>query len=194
MISLFYKLRLLNYILGSLKDIIVKLFLFTMYLYTFSIVLMFLSNGFWYAVEFCSFKNAFYRLFQYCKWYYENREDLGYGISIRILVAFLTPHFLYKLFLSTGWKSFLKEKIVQILKFIITRRKKGNESSNSSKPSGSSYSDKNNYSNNSGNNERQAQDAKRKVNMIKQLLIKDIEATIDRRLNYIFFGKRSKPH
>ncbi len=191
MISLFYKLRLLNYILGSLKDIIVRLFLFTMYLYTSSIVLMFLSNGFWYAVEFGSFKNAFYHLFQYCRWYYENREDLGYGISIRILVAFLTPHFLYKLFLSTGWKSFLKEKIVQILKFIITRRKKGNESSNSSKPSGSSYSDKNNYSNNS---EHHAQDAKRKVNMIKQLLIKDIEETIDRRLHDIFFGKRSKPH
>ncbi|QMV46230.1 hypothetical protein HC358_04150 [Wolbachia pipientis] len=191
MISLFYKLRLFNYILGSLKDIVVKLFLCTMYLYTFSIVLMFLSNGFWYAVEFCSFKNAFYHLFQYCKWYYENREDLGYGISIRILVAFLTPHFLYKLFLSAGWKSFLKEKIVQILKFIITRRKKGNESSNSSKPSGSSYSDKNNYSNNS---EHHAQDAKRKVNMIKQLLIKDIEETIDRRLHDIFFGKRSKPH
>ncbi len=191
MISLFYKLRLLNYILGSLKDIIVRLFLFTMYLYTSSIVLMFLSNGFWYAVEFGSFKNAFYHLFQYCRWYYENREDLGYGISIRILVAFLTPHFLYKLFLSTGWKSFLKEKI---LKFIITRRKKGNESSNSSKPSGSSYSDKNNYSNNSNNSEHHAQDAKRKVNMIKQLLIKDIEETIDRRLHDIFFGKRSKPH
>ncbi|WP_250296323.1 hypothetical protein [Wolbachia endosymbiont of Oedothorax gibbosus] len=75
--------------------------------------------------------------------------------------------------------------------FIITRRKKG---SSSSKPSGSSYSDKNNYSNNSGNNEYHAQDAKRKVNMIKQLLIKDIETTIDRRLNDIFFGKRSKPH
>ncbi len=191
MISLFYRLRLLNYILGSLKDITVKLFLFTMYLYTFSIVLMFLSNGFWYAVEFGSSKNAFYYLFQYCKLYYENREDLGYGISIRVLVAFLTPHFPYKLFLSTGWKSFLKEKIIRILMFIITRRKKG---SSSSKPSGSSYSDKNNYSNNSGNNERQAQDAKRKVNMIKQLLIKDIEATIDRRLNDIFFGKRSKPH
>lgn len=188
MISLFYKLRLFNYILGSLKDIVVKLFLFTMYLYTSSIVLMFLSNGFWYAVEFGSFKNAFYHLFQYCKWYYENREDLGYGISIRILVAFLTPHFLYKLFLSTGWKSFLKEKIIQILN---TRRKKGSEFSNSSKPSGSSYSDKNNYSNNS---EHHAQDAKWKVNMIKQLLIKDIEATIDRRLNDIFFGKRSKPH
>ncbi len=191
MISLFYRLRLLNYILGSLKDITVKLFLFTMYLYTSSIMLMFLTNGFWYAVEFGSLKNAFYHLFQYCKLYYENREDLGYGISIRVLVAFLTPHFLYKLFLSTGWKSFLKEKIIQILN---TRRKKGSEFSNSSKPSGSSYSDKNNYSNNSGNNERQAQDAKRKVNMIKQLLIKDIEATIDRRLNYIFFGKRSKPH
>ncbi|MBS9530399.1 hypothetical protein INQ25_03200 [Wolbachia endosymbiont of Rhagoletis cerasi] len=194
MISLFYRLRLLNYILGSLKDITVKLFLFTMYLYTSSIMLMFLTNGFWYAVEFGSLKNAFYHLFQYCKLYYENREDLGYGISIRVLVAFLTPHFLYKLFLSTGWKSFLKEKIIWILMFIITRRKKGSEFSNSSKPSGSSYSNKNNYSNSSGNNERQAQDAKRKVNMIKQLLIKDIEATIDRRLNYIFFGKRSKPH
>ncbi len=194
MISLFYRLRLLNYILGSLKDITVKLFLFTMYLYTSSIMLMFLTNGFWYAVEFGSLKNAFYHLFQYCKLYYENREDLGYGISIRVLVAFLTPHFLYKLFLSTGWKSFLKEKIIWILMFIITRRKKGSEFSNSSKPSGSSYSNKNNYSNNSGNSERQAQDAKRKINIIKQLLIKDIEATIDRRLNYIFFGKRSKPH
>lgn len=194
MISLFYKLRLFNYILGSLKDIVVKLFLCTMYLYTFSIVLMFLSNGFWYAVGFGSFKNAFYHLFQYCKWYYENREDLGYGISIRILVAFLTPHFLYKLFLSTGWKSFLKEKIVQILKFIITRRKKGSEFSNSSKPSNSSYSNKNDYSNKSGNNERYAQDVKRKVNMIKQLLIKDIEETIDRRLHDVFLGKRSKHH
>ncbi|WP_250295402.1 hypothetical protein [Wolbachia endosymbiont of Oedothorax gibbosus] len=188
MISLFYKLRLFNYILGSLKDIVVKLFLCTMYLYTFSIVLMFLSNGFWYAVEFGSFKNAFYHLFQYCKWYYENREDLGYGISIRILVAFLTPHFLYKLFLSTGWKSFLKQ---QILRFIIARRKKG---SNSSIPSGNSHSNKNNNSSYGNNNEHHAQDAKRKVNMIKQLLIKDIEATIDRRLHDIFFGKRSKPH
>ncbi|WP_264687829.1 hypothetical protein [Wolbachia endosymbiont (group A) of Sympetrum striolatum] len=77
------------------------------------------------------------------------------------------------------------------MQILSTRRKKGSEFSNSSKPSGSSYSDKNNYSNNS---EHHAQDAKWKVNIIKQLLIKDIEATIDRRLNDIFFGKRSKPH
>jgi hypothetical protein len=160
---------------------------------------MFLTNGFWYAVEFSSFKNAFYHLYQYLKWYYENRDDLGYGVSIRILVAFLTPHFLYKLFLSTNWKSFLKKKIVQILKLIITRRKKGNESSNSSKPNGSSYgySNKNNYSSSrhyGNNNGHHARDAERKVNMIKQLLIKDIEETIDKRLHDIFFGERSKSH
>ncbi|MFP3024417.1 MAG: hypothetical protein ACEY3K_16665 [Wolbachia sp.] len=184
MISLFYKLRLFNYILGSLKDIVVKLFLFTLYLYTSSIMLMFLTNGFWYAVEFSSFKNAFYHLYQYLKWYYENRGDLGYGVSIRILVAFLTPHFLYKLFLSTGWKSLLKEKVIQMLRFIITRRKKG------SKPHGSNggYSNRNNYGNSN------LQDAERKVNMIKQLLIQDIDEAIEKRLNDIFLGERGKPH
>ncbi|MGL9759362.1 MAG: hypothetical protein ACR5LA_11670 [Wolbachia sp.] len=154
---------------------------------------MFLSNGFWYAVEFGSFKNAFYHLFQYCKWYYENREDLGYGISIRILVAFLTPHFLYKLFLSTGWKSFLKQKIIQIIRFIIIRRKKkSSEFSSSSGPSDDSYSNKNSSYGN--NNERFAKDVKRQINIMKQLLIKDIERTIDKRLNDIFFGGKSRPH
>ncbi len=161
---------------------------------------MFLTNGFWYAVELSSFKNAFYHLYQCLKWYYENRDDLGYGVSIRMLVAFLAPHFLYRLFLSTGWKSFLKEKAIQILRFII-KGKKDNRASHSSKPNGSSYgySHKNGYSSGSGynysnNNEHHAQDAKQKVNMIKQLLIKDIEETIDKRLHDIFFGERSKSH
>ncbi len=164
-----------------MKDIVVKLFLFTLYLYTSSIMLMFLTNGFWYTVEFSSFKNAFYHLYQYLKWYYENRDDLGYGVSIRILVAFLTPHFLYKLFSGTGWKSFFKEKIVQILR---TRRKMSN------KPNGSSYgySNKNSYGNNN------LQEAERKVNMIKQLLIQDIDEAIEKRLNDIFLGERGKPH
>ncbi|WP_246209660.1 hypothetical protein [Wolbachia endosymbiont of Atemnus politus] len=63
-----------------------------------------------------SFKSAFDHLFQYCKWYYDNRSDLGYRVSFIILVAFLTPHFLYKLSLSTGCKFSLKEKITQILR------------------------------------------------------------------------------
>ncbi|QOD38627.1 hypothetical protein [Candidatus Wolbachia massiliensis] len=195
MISLFYRLRLLNYILSSLKDIVVKLFLFTMYLYISSIVLMFLSNGFWYAVEFSSLKNAFYHLYQYCKWYYDNRDDLGYGVSFRMLVAFLAPHFLYKLFLSTGWKSFLKEKIIQILRFVIKRRKGGKfSSSGGSNGISYNYSSNNGYSSSSHYDERYSQDAKRKVIMIKQLLVKDIEETIDKRLHDIFFGSKSKSH
>ncbi|WP_088414956.1 hypothetical protein [Wolbachia endosymbiont of Wuchereria bancrofti] len=198
MMLLFYKLRLLNYILGSLKDIVVKLFLLTVYLYASSIMLIFLSNGFWYTVEFSSPKDAFFHLFQYCKWYYDNRESLGYEVSFRVLVGFLAPHFLYRLFLNTGWKSFLKEKIIQMLKFIIIG-KRGNRVSHSSKPSASSYSysRKNSYSSNSRygcNDEHHSQDAKRKVNMIKQLLIKDIEEAIDRRLHGIFFSEKGKSH
>ncbi|MGL9717387.1 MAG: hypothetical protein ACR5K9_01590 [Wolbachia sp.] len=193
MISLFYKLRLFNYILGSLKDIVVKLFLLTMYLYTSSIVLMFLSNGFWYAVECGSFKNAFYHLFQYCKWYYDNRDELDYGISIRMLVAFLAPHFLYKLFLSIGWKSFLKEKIIRILRFIIKGRKGSKINHNSKLNDGyrNGYSDSSHYGH---KNEHYDQDAKQKVAIIKQLLVKDIEETIDKRLRDIFLSGRSKPH
>lgn len=197
MISLFYRLRLLSYILGNLKDIVVKLFLLIIYLYTSSVTFMFLSNGFWYAVEFGSFKSAFNHLFEYCKWYYDNKDDLGYGVYFRILIAFLAPHFLYRLLLSTGWKSFLKERIMQILRFMI-KGKRGSKTSYSSKANGSSYnySSENSYSSSNHygyNDERHAQE-RRKVAMIRQLLVKDIEETIDKRLNDIFFGERSKSH
>ncbi|MGL9731433.1 MAG: hypothetical protein ACR5KX_01165 [Wolbachia sp.] len=191
MISLFYRLRLLSYILGNLKDIVVKLFLLIIYLYASSVTFMFLSNGFWYAVEFGSFKNAFNHLFEYCKWYYDNKDDLGYGVYFRILVAFLAPHFLYKLLLSVGWKSFLKERIMQILKFMI-KGKSGSKANGNSY----NYSSENSYSSSSHygyNDERHAQE-RRKVAMIRQLLVKDIEETIDKRLNHIFFGGRSKFH
>ncbi|NSX83014.1 hypothetical protein GOM44_00480 [Wolbachia endosymbiont of Atemnus politus] len=191
MISLFYRLRLLSYILGNLKDIVVKLFLLIIYLYTSSVTFMFLSNGFWYAVEFGSFKNAFSHLFEYCKWYYDNKDDLSYGVYFRILVAFLTPHFLYKLFLSTGWKFSLKGKITQILRFIITGRK-GNKVNHNSKSNGSSY--RNGYSGYGHRDEHYDQDAKQKVDIIKQLLVKDIEEVIDKRLDDIFLSERNKSH
>ncbi|MCA4774875.1 hypothetical protein IHO40_01730 [Wolbachia endosymbiont of Mansonella ozzardi] len=191
MMSLFYGLRLLSYILGNLKDIVVKLFLIIIYLYASSVTFMFLSNGFWYAVEFGSFKNAFNHLFECCKWYYDNKDDLNYGVYFRILVAFLAPHFLYRLLLSAGWKSFLKERITQILRFMI----KGKRSSKAN-GSGYNYSSKNSYSSSNHygyNDERHAQE-RRKVAVIRQLLVKDIEETIDKRLNDIFFGERSKSH
>ncbi len=183
MIPLFYKLRLLNYILSSLKDITVKLFLLIIYLYASSIVLMFLSNGFWYTAKCGSFKRAFYHLFQYCKWYSNNRGNLNYGISFRMLIAFLAPHFLYKLFLSTGWKLFLKEKVKKILKFMIEGKK-------NSKANDSSYKSKDHCG---YNNERHAQE-KQKIAIIKQLLIEDIEKIIDKRLNDIFLSERRKSH
>nr|WP_289513234.1 hypothetical protein [Wolbachia pipientis] len=159
-------------------------------------MLMFLSNGFWYAVECGSFKNAFYHLFQYCKWYYDNRDDLGYGISVRMLVAFLAPHFLYKLFLSKGWKSFLKERIIQLLRFIITG-KKSSKVCHNGKSNDYSYSSRNGYGDGScygHNGEHYDQDARQKVAIIKQLLVKDIEEIIDKRLNDIFFSGRSRSH
>nr|WP_275601873.1 hypothetical protein [Wolbachia endosymbiont of Onchocerca gibsoni] len=93
-----------------------------------------------------------------------------------MLIAFLAPHFLYKLFLSTGWKLFLKEKVKKILKFMIKGKK------NSKAKDHCGY-----------NNERHAQE-KQKVAMIKQLLIEDIEKTIDKRLNDIFLSERRKSH
>ncbi len=100
-----------------------------------------------------------------------------------MLIAFLAPHFLYKLFLSTGWKLFLKEKVKKILKFMIKGKR-------NSKTNDSSYRSKDHCS---YNNERHAQE-KQKVAMIKQLLIEDIEKTIDKRLNDIFFSERRKSH
>ncbi|MGL9681669.1 MAG: hypothetical protein ACR5K2_01500 [Wolbachia sp.] len=122
-------------------------------------------------------------MFEYCKWYYDNKNDLGYGVYFRILVASLAPHFLYKLLLNIGWKSFLKERIMQILKFMI-KVKRGNKVNYSSKANGSSYnySSKNSYSSRShyGYNDGRHAQERRKVAMIRQLLIKNIEETIEK--------------
>ncbi|WP_246168628.1 hypothetical protein [Wolbachia endosymbiont of Ctenocephalides felis wCfeT] len=171
---------------------VAKVFRLTVYFYASSITLMLLSHGFWYAVESSSLSSAFYHLYQYLKWYYENRNDLGYGISIRILVAFFTPHLLYKFLLSLNLKSFLANKIMQFV-----RKRKGGESSNSSPKV---YFTNNGYGG-------KVQSAQQKVDLIKHLLMKDmtqiigsgpqliqIDRAIENRLYAIFFGKSDKPH
>ncbi|WP_246214407.1 hypothetical protein [Wolbachia endosymbiont of Dirofilaria (Dirofilaria) immitis] len=100
-----------------------------------------------------------------------------------MLVAFLAPHFFYKLFLNIGRKLFLKKKVKQILRFVI-------EGKRSSKVNDSVYSSKSHCS---YNDEDHVQE-KQKVAMIRQLLVEDIEKTIDKRLNDIFFSERGKSH
>lgn len=205
MLSLFYRLKLLNYVLSNLKELAVKLFLLVAYLYTSSIILMFLSNGFWYAVEFCSLKNAFYHLYQYLKWYYDNINDLGYGISFRIIVAFVTPNLVYKSFCGVDSQSPFLKKLWKIFGFL--SRKKGKEvpsanKSNFYNPNSEVFlSTDNDYYN-------ETQDPNyEKVCKIKYLLMRDIvqavgqipelskiDKTIAIRLYKIFLSNKDKSH
>lgn len=174
MISLFYKLKLLNYILSSFKDTVVKVLLFTAYLYLSSITLMFLSHGFQYAMEFSSPKNAFSQLYLYFKWYYNSKDHLGYGIYVRTFIAFFIPYFFYKLFLNIKWSALSVRLVKQIL--TLFRRK-------------NVY---NQFNETASQNEAQDtyETETESVNAIKQLLIQDIEQVIDKRLNDIFLSKR----
>lgn len=85
----------------------------------------------------------------------------------------------------------MKYIITQILRLM--RRKKSNELN---KASSNGYSNRTHYVNSTsdGYDHSSDQDAKKKVDMIKQLLMKDIEETIDKRLHNIFFGKKNKSH
>ncbi|MDG7056207.1 MAG: hypothetical protein LKM44_01820 [Wolbachia endosymbiont of Meromenopon meropis] len=194
MISFFYRLRLLNGILCSLKDIIVRLFFLMLYLYISSVTLIFLNNGFEYAVKFSSFKKAFNHLFEYCKWYFYNKDVVTCEVYFKILVALFVPHFLYRLFFSISWKHFLKKKIAQIFKLMIRKREgrfKIDINSHNNCRNENSYSSEDYY--NCNNAQRYAQE-KQKVIMIRKLLLKDIEEVVDKRLNDIFFGERGSSH
>lgn len=203
MFSFFYKLKLLNYILGNLKELAVKVFLLVAYLYASSIVLMFLSRGFQYAVEFCSFQSAFNHLYHYLKWYYNNRSDLGYGISFRIIVAFVIPNLIYKSLCGANLQPFFAKKALKILKFFY--RKKGGEMQSKNKL--------NTYGYNGGNPYDDVPDSKHeKVYKIKAILMHDItqitgqipelekiDQVLGRRLHQIFLSgsnksQDNKPH
>ncbi|MDD9335907.1 MAG: hypothetical protein PV345_00740 [Wolbachia sp.] len=142
-----------------------------------SIMLMFLGNGFWYAVEFSSPSNAFYELYSFFRLCYDNRDTLGYGVSIRILVAFFTPHFLFKLFLSTNWKPFLKQKAIKIIRAMRIKKKSDFNNSSHGKQIYSTY------------------DVEDQINIIKEMLVQDIEEAIDKRLRDMLFDvDRDRSH
>jgi hypothetical protein len=190
MISFFYRLKLFSYILRGLKNVTVKLLLLTIYTYVSSIILIFLSNGFWYVLEFSSPSSAFYELYKFFKSCYDNIDDLEYSVSFRVLVAFFAPHFLYKLLLNIDWKHLLIK--IAIWTIELFKKKKASGFSVSSNSNENKHSNSTLY----GNNDTQLtiEEATEKVNIIKKLLIKDIEQTIDKRLNDIFFHKKNKSH
>lgn len=173
----------MNYILGSFKDIFVKLFFITIYLYAFSIVLMCLSHGLHYAVEFSSPRNAFSQLYLYFKWCYDNKDNLDYGMSIRILVALFTPNFLYKLLCSIKWKYLIEKAIIKIKQCLNT--KCSNKDIYANNKAGI-------YADDSGKKERSYEDTVRLMNHLKQFLVQDIEQAIDKRLYEIFLASRKK--
>jgi hypothetical protein len=168
---LFYKLKLLSYILGNFKNTMVRLFLLIVYLYVLSITLMFLSYGFQYALEASSPVNAFYELYKYTKICYMNKNDLGYGILIRTLLALLIPIFCYRMLLRTNWKRLFRKAAVKCVRIFGGRRV--TQSSNSGCNMGYYYD--HDY---------------KLVNSIKEILMHDIEQAIDKRLHEIFFTKQ----
>ncbi len=170
---LFYKLRLLSYIFGSFKNTTLRLLLCMIYLYAVSIVLIFLSDGFQYAMEASSPIRAFHELYKYIKMCYANRGNLGYGIPIRTLLALLIPNLFYKIFVGTNWRRLFKKAVIKCTKVVWRREDKKfyNSDCNIVYNSGHDYDEK-------------------LVNIVKELLMHDIEQTIDKRLHEVFRTRR----
>lgn len=173
MVSFLYKLRLISYIIGSFKDIIVKLFFLTIYLYTVSIVLMLLTHGFSHEVEF-GLRSALFRLYEYFKWLYNNKDNIDWGIYFRTFVAFFLPNFFYK-FLNSSLIPITKRWIARKLKSFMGRKDRNEGEDNSNKKQSHGY----------------GRDVEA-VNLIKRVLMKDIERIIDKRLFEIFLARRGK--
>ncbi len=167
---LFYKLRLLSYIFGNLKNTTLRLLLFMVYLYAVSIVLVFLSDGFQYAIEASAPMRAFHELYKYIKMCYANRGNLGYGIPIRTLLALLIPNLCYRMFVGINLSKLFKETVIKCVK--IVRRRENKKFHNSDYNIG--YDDRN----------------EELVNVLKELLMHDIEQTIDKRLHEVFLTGR----
>lgn len=162
----FYRLRILSYALANIKNLIIKAFLLGIYAYACGVMLLFLSGDS--HVPLSSVKYVLYYLYKYIKLCYYNWSNLSYGLVIRLIVALILPYFIYKTLANIKWKHFLRRLIIRIIAIIRKRRE-------------------NNFK-----NEKETQNNYQdKVNAIKNILIRDIEKTIDKRLYDIFIAKRN---
>ncbi len=170
----FYQLRFLSYILANIKNLIIKVFLLGIYFYVCGVVLLFLSNGLDSEVQLSSVKHVLSYLYKYVKLCYYNWDNLSLSLVIRLVVSLMFPYFIYKMFFSIKWKHLFKRLIIRIIAIIRKRR-------------GKSLDENQNQLNKEGKVNNNYQD---KVNAIKNILMHDIEKTIDKRLYDIFIAKR----
>ena len=122
---------------------------------------MLLTYGPEHITEFVYPSKTFSQLYLYSKWYYNNKSNLGYGIYLRVLLAFSTPYLLRKLLLNSNKQHILKRIKSKIMSF---------------------FNGRNNSVASLNHNKTDLQS----INFIKQLLVQDIEQVIDIRLNYTF--------
>ncbi|WP_148115231.1 hypothetical protein [Wolbachia pipientis] len=130
--------------------------------------LIFLSYGFQYTMETISPLRAFSELYTYIKMCYNHRSNLGYGILIRTLLALLIPNLCYRTLLNIQWKLLIRKVMVKCIRTVRKENK-------------TLYS-KENYV--------EYEHDMKLVNMIKHLLMRDIEQTIEKRLHDIFLSKK----
>lgn len=164
----FYRLRILSYALTNIKNLIVRVFLLGIYAYACGVILLFLSGDS--DIPLSSVKHILYYLYKYVKLCYYNWNNLSYGSVIRLIVALILPYFIYKTLASIRWKYFLRRLIIRIIAVIRKKRENTLKEDQSEKGTQNNYQDK--------------------VNAIKNILIHDIEKTIDKRLYDIFIAKR----
>ncbi|WP_339045537.1 hypothetical protein [Candidatus Mesenet endosymbiont of Agriotes lineatus] len=174
----FYRLRILSYVLANVKNLIVRVFLLSIYAYACGVILLFLSGD--PNIPLGSAKYILYYLYKYMKLCYYNWDNLSYGLVIRLIVSLILPYFIYKTLTSVKWKYFFRRLIIRIIAVIRKKRESTLKENQSEKGTQTEKGTQNNY-----------QD---KVNAIKNILMHDIEKTIDKRLYDIFIAKRKPEH
>ncbi|WP_339048259.1 hypothetical protein [Candidatus Mesenet endosymbiont of Phosphuga atrata] len=164
----FYRFRILSYALANIKNLIVRVFLFGIYAYACGAILLFLSGDS--DISLGSVKHILCYLYKYMKFCYYNWNNLSYGLVIRLIVSLILPYFIYKTLASIKWKYFLRRLIIRIIAVIRKKREDTLKENQPEKGAQNNYQDK--------------------VNAIKNILMHDIEKTIDKRLYDIFIAKR----
>lgn len=99
---------LFSFILRKMKNLLINLLFFAVFLYFSSFIFIMMKEGIRFAFEYRDPKNVAIYIYKYLKWCYYNSDSLTYSVFFKAGVSLVIPFWAYLKISKINWNEFFR--------------------------------------------------------------------------------------
>ncbi|AHX04366.1 hypothetical protein [Ehrlichia japonica] len=172
----FYRYMLFSFILRKIKNLVVNLLFFAIFLYFSSLIFIAMKEGISVAFAYKDPKNVAIYAYKYLKWCYYNSGSLTYSIFFKAGVSLVIPFWFYLKISKINWSRFFRS----LFEYVFSMLKKD------------TYDSRNLEFNGKNNIDFEKTDYREELYRIKRNAIIEIEESINKMTSEILCIKNKK--